>query len=297
MSSEPETPSMPGAPAATLASVGAALRAERERQGLSIEEMAARIKFAPRQLLALEAGEPAALPKGTFLRGMVRSYAHSLHLDEAPLLANLQAPDNAHGDVRAVQAGDTEFPRTSQTVRLNRYLYGAAAMLVALGVFWTASRPPVAEQTVMQDIALAPEQPASAVVALSSSAPVVAPPEAEAARPSAASEVPTSPELSVSPVSAVAAAKPVVTEEQLRKRPIHLVFTADSWAEIRDVNGELLLSRMNPAGSEKWIGGLRRAPYQITIGRPDAVKLFYRGREINLSQYQATNGVVRFTLE
>jgi hypothetical protein len=52
-----------------------------------------------------------------------------------------------------------------------------------------------------------------------------------------------------------------------------------------DVNGEILLSRTNPRGSEKWIGGPRRAPYDITIAHPDTVKLYYRGKEVDLTPY------------
>lgn len=298
MSSEQQTAETMNAAGHTTSAIGATLRAERERQGLSIEDMAARIKFAPRQLLALEADDFAALPEGAFLRGLVRSYARSLHLDESPLLAGLQTPVAAHGDVSAVQAGGAEFPHVSRTMRLNRYLYAAAAILVVLGVLWAGSRTPVVEQAVVvQDIALTPEQPVSAVTAVVAPASAIAAPKSDAPPPAAASEAPVPARLTVVPVPAAPVEKTVLTDERLRKRPIHIVFDGDSWMEIKDVNGEVLLSRMNAAGSEKWIGGNRRAPYQIAIGRPDAVKMFYRGREINLSQYQAASGVVRFTLE
>lgn len=299
MSSEQQAAEVMNAAGQASPAIGATLRAAREQQGLSIGEMAARIKFAPRQLQALEEGNFAALPQGTFLRGLVRSYARSLHLDEQPLLAALPAPPVEHGDVGAVQAGGTEFPRASRTVRLNRYLYAAAAMLVVLGVVWTGNHVPVEEQTVVvQELVLTPEPPASAVTggeapASAAAAPVVAevpaivPPGTAVAQARSAA-VATAPAV---------AEKPAVAEDQLRKRPIHVIFNADTWMEIKDVNGEMLLSRMNPAGSEKWIGGNRRAPYQIAIGRTEAVKMFYRGREIDLSQYQAASGVVRFTLE
>jgi cytoskeleton protein RodZ len=89
----------------------------------------------------------------------------------------------------------------------------------------------------------------------------------------------------------VAASAPAVTDkppvplELLKRRPLHFVFSEDAWAEVKDVNGDLLLSRTNPRGSEKWIGGPKRAPYDITITPPTSVKLYYRGKEIDLSPY------------
>ncbi|HYL88646.1 MAG TPA: helix-turn-helix transcriptional regulator, partial [Burkholderiales bacterium] len=58
--------------------VGGTLKAAREERGLSIAEVAQSLKFAPRQLEALEQERFDLLPGGTFVRGMVRSYARLL---------------------------------------------------------------------------------------------------------------------------------------------------------------------------------------------------------------------------
>jgi cytoskeleton protein RodZ len=71
----------------------------------------------------------------------------------------------------------------------------------------------------------------------------------------------------------------------LKRRPLHFVFSEKTWAEVIDVNGNILLSKTNPGGSEQWIGGPKRAPYDITIGHPESVKLYYKGKEIDLSPY------------
>ena len=54
------------------------LREARERLGLSVADVAAQIKFAPRQIEALEADDFKHLPEAAFLRGFVRSYAKIL---------------------------------------------------------------------------------------------------------------------------------------------------------------------------------------------------------------------------
>jgi cytoskeleton protein RodZ len=119
------------------------------------------------------------------------------------------------------------------------------------------------------------------------------------AKPQMAVIVPAKPKAALPvPVVAAAAVPPVpgVPLEQLKKRPIHIVFSEDAWMEIKDVNGEILLSRMNTAGSEKWIGGGRRAPYQVAIGKASAVRIYYKGREVDLSQHKQT-GLVHLVLE
>jgi cytoskeleton protein RodZ len=88
----------------------------------------------------------------------------------------------------------------------------------------------------------------------------------------------------------VQTAKPDVSLDALKKRPIHIVFTGETWMEIVDTNGEVLLSRTNPAGSDKWIGGGRRAPYEISIGTVRAVKITYKGREVDLSRFAPDQG-------
>src|ERR1039458_7621063 len=70
-----------------LTSLGRMLREARERFGLSVADVAAQIKFAPRQIEALEADDFKHLPEAAFLRGFVRSYAKILHLDAQTLLA------------------------------------------------------------------------------------------------------------------------------------------------------------------------------------------------------------------
>jgi cytoskeleton protein RodZ len=70
-------------------SVGASLRQERLRQGLSLETLASRTKISQRFLEAIEAGDFARLPGLVFVRNFVRQFASSLGMDPEPLLAAL----------------------------------------------------------------------------------------------------------------------------------------------------------------------------------------------------------------
>src|SRR6185503_3070141 len=53
----------------------AAFAARRVELGMSLDDVANQLKFSPRLIEALEAGEFDKLPGPTFARGMLRSYA------------------------------------------------------------------------------------------------------------------------------------------------------------------------------------------------------------------------------
>ena len=338
MNTTPETPSIPESPSSQTAcvSVGAALRAAREAQGLSVADVAERVKFSVRQVEALEADDAEHLPEGAFLRGFVRSYARVLRLDEAALLAALPTSPALHGDVSEVQAGGSEFPTTQPSRRKNVYLLGGALLAaLVLGVFvWSQQAAPKLEKVLIEEIKLPEVMMASAVTPAASgiaavssveapdakkqpeqtapvtmqasqpketvSAKVVANKSKEAAQiapPAPGKAITAEPAVVAAPVSApLVSGKQEMQLAQLKKRPIHIVFNDEAWMEIIDTNGEVLLSRMNAAGSEKWIGGGRRAPYQVAIGKVSAVRIYYKGREVDMSQYKQT-GLVHLVLE
>lgn len=90
------------APTTQAPSMGASLRALRVAQGLSAEDVSARIKFSPRQIMALEEERWDELPTGVSLRGLVRNYARLLGADDAGLVDSV-APK---APVQAVRPAD-----------------------------------------------------------------------------------------------------------------------------------------------------------------------------------------------
>jgi cytoskeleton protein RodZ len=66
---------------------GEHLKREREMRGVSLEEIAAATRIAPRFLAALESEQWDSLPGGVFNRGFIRSVARYLGLDEDTLVA------------------------------------------------------------------------------------------------------------------------------------------------------------------------------------------------------------------
>ena len=119
--------------AASPASLGTMLREARERLGLRVEDVAVQIKFAPRQIEALEADDYKHLPEPAFLRGFVRSYAKILNLDSKPLLAAL--PQEKTSTPELIPASvNVPYPVDNTSQRQNLVMLGAALLLAVIAV-------------------------------------------------------------------------------------------------------------------------------------------------------------------
>lgn len=73
--------------------LGPLLRVEREKKGLSIDDVALYLKISGRVILALEEGDESDLPHNVYVRGFVRSYAIFLGFNDEELTAALEAVD------------------------------------------------------------------------------------------------------------------------------------------------------------------------------------------------------------
>jgi cytoskeleton protein RodZ len=88
---------------ATGATPGAQLLAARQVLGWTPEQVAEQLKWSPRQVLALEAGDYKALPGIATVRGFLRAYAKLLKLDPAPLVAQYDQQNGSAQDVIPVR--------------------------------------------------------------------------------------------------------------------------------------------------------------------------------------------------
>jgi cytoskeleton protein RodZ len=80
------------------------------------------------------------------------------------------------------------------------------------------------------------------------------------------------------------------------KDTVRLVFGGESWTEVKDGRGRLLLSRINPPGTEQLLRG--KPPFSLAIGNAVAVQLVYNGKPVDLSPYiNRYGGTARLSLE
>lgn len=93
-----------------VASFGERLKREREKRGMTLEEVAGVTKISVRNLRALEEEKFELMPGGIFNRGFVRSYAKHLGLDDQQVVADYR--EAAGESVSTPDAPDT--PSTPQ---------------------------------------------------------------------------------------------------------------------------------------------------------------------------------------
>lgn len=74
-----------------MASLGAQLKQEREKQGMTLEQISLATKIGTRMLRALEEEHFDQLPGGIFNKGFIRAYARCLHMDEDQAIADYVA--------------------------------------------------------------------------------------------------------------------------------------------------------------------------------------------------------------
>ena len=114
-------------------SVGKTLREAREQLGLTVNDVANRIKFAPKQIEWLEADDYIRLPEAAFVRGFVRSYARLLELDPARLISGLPSSHVQTSSAQEVRSVEIPLP-SAFSARRHNIIWLAAALVVAVSL-------------------------------------------------------------------------------------------------------------------------------------------------------------------
>ncbi|WP_454721630.1 MULTISPECIES: helix-turn-helix domain-containing protein [Cupriavidus] len=300
--------------------IGERLMQARKDQRFSLEDVSARLKVAAHKLAAIEQGDVAALPDVTFAKGVMRAYARMLHIDIDALLARFHAQAVPVVEIGMRREGGLnesfdDRNRFGSSSSGGRWIW--LALVVALigggALFgldhfkqWLEARkeglsaPPAVEAAAQPGgepgtvtAALPPVMSASDAPAPSEAPAASGPVAPEAAMPAAtapaAAPVAASPAPAAAAVPAVATAAAAAGSGELRIR-----FAADTWYEIRDRSGKVILGGTARAGEDLSGGGT--PPYKVVIGNVKGVESLTRnGTPVDLAASNRNN-VARLTL-
>jgi cytoskeleton protein RodZ len=276
------------------ASVGQILREAREAQGLALENAAIRLHLMQRQIEAMEADDFASLGQPVFARGFVRNYARLLGLVPEGLLARMEGAPAEPATVSPLPAPSFRSWLTSPWLLL-LLLGGLLLGAIPVALYWWLNsdvEEPPAPAPVQQSRAAPAPVPAPAAAPEKEPVPAMEVPLA--APPAVLPEaVPAGP-AAVPPAVPADAGAPAAPVPGTAKGALHLEFGADSWAEIKDASGNMLVRKLNPAGSSVDVSGT--PPFNLVIGNAAQAKLTYNGRPIDLKPFVDVT-VARFTLE
>ncbi|MFM2088621.1 MAG: hypothetical protein RLZZ237_3490 [Pseudomonadota bacterium] len=302
-----------------LASAGAQLKAQREALGWPVEQVADQLKLAPRQVIALEAGDTAALPNVAVVRGFVRAYAKVVRLDAAPLVALIEVAAAPTQDPvapvrREISAtfSESRFPSMTQRSSSSPVVWIVGAVVVvavaAFGAYKLGYVPaallahvdtkekeadhpamsgPVETTLIKPGQDLTPVQTPS-VPLISVPPPANDTQTGTAASAAAATPTPT-PAVAVpaapapAPVAEAAAVTPPAAAAA-GANVLVLKLEQDSWVEIRRRGTTPLVSRMMRAGSTETFN--LTGPATLVVGKPGAVQATLRGSKLDLPTVQ-----------
>ena len=292
---------------------GAWLREARTARGIHIAALAATLKVPQAKLEALEADQHQDMPDATFVRALAKAMCRALKVDAAPVLALL--PKGQELELDRVSKGLNQ-PFRERAVRgdapvLDKLRHPAALgslglLLAAAAVYWLPSH--WLERAVDTAAVAVPaqEQPVPGGAASATAPPVVAPDVSVAQSPVGA--VPESlPAAQAAPVASLGASQPVqlapvapqvarmeTPRAALELAAVRLRAHADTWGEVIDARGQVLLSRLLRSGEQTDLQA--QAPVKLRVGNVAGTELLMRGERVDLAAV-ARDNVARLELQ
>lgn len=276
------------------ATAGALLRAARERKGMTLAALAAAIKVSARKLDALERDALDELPDTTFARALAQSVCRQLRIDAKPVLALLPAaPAWANTRLEEVARGSrtplapARRGADMQARRGLRPVFWLAGLLLLGAAALLYGRP---DELARWWASVMPAPPAAAPAPVTAKTIEAAPAPAPAAASAAAADAPASAAGEAAPAS------PAVVVETVHSAPtgeaaaasgadpagvLVLRASGESWVEVRDASGQLLLSRTLLAGEAVGLDGA--PPLRAVIGNAGATSVSFRGAAVDLA--------------
>jgi len=267
---------------------GGLLRAARERQGVQLAMLATAMKVPQRKLELLEADRIDELPDPSFTRALALSLCRSLKIEPEPVLARL--PRAGADELAQVTLGlNAPFKDRSaggSALEWRRFanlpmLAGLVLVLGAVAVYWLP-------------LSIWPKlggDAATRVATITSTPPTAASPSATieggtVTEPGAATAA------AATAASAAGLAAPGVVETVFSAPAepasvpvaggmLMLRAASESWVEVRDAAGRVLLSRSLAPGEAAGLDGA--LPLRVVVGNAEATQVTFRGQPVALA--------------
>jgi cytoskeleton protein RodZ len=278
---------------------GEMLKAARLANGVHIAALAASIKVSVQKLELLEADRFDELPDPTFARALAQTVCRFLKVDPVPVLAKLPEPGTPSKLEHVARGLNQPFrdsgSRGGDAVKLSALSRPAVwlplLLVIAAIVLWLlppgmlklpdgfgSAEAPDAQGAATTTVPVMPPTEPAASETVHSAPLVVDPPVASPASAPVAGLAPAS---AVSPVAA-------------QSGPVVVQTAAESWLEVRDAKGRVLVSRLVAAGETLELAG--EFPLRVRIGNAGGTKVTVRGQPFDLTPFVRDN-VARFDIK
>lgn len=298
-------------------SLGARLRAAREKRRLSLHQAAQDMHVSDDIIAALERNDYKPLGAAIFVHGHLRNYARLLGLPEDQVLAEYEHTSSklVPPPLMTLKPGGNVLARR---VGLQAFSVTVIVVLVVLAVVWWQHRvqAPSASSVEQANITAQTKLPASVspvAVSLavtptlhageakrepaSAPAPIAATPYPAARTAKAVTEPqPGVQAMTTISGSAKQAQSPATGVSEPQGPVIHVQFvvTQASWIEVYDATGKRLFYSTAPAGDNLKLSGI--GPLQVFLGYSPGVSIELNGVPFNQTSFAQPNNTARFRL-
>ena len=270
---------------------GACLREAREAAGLSVDEVATRLKMPVQGIRSLEQEDWQRLGAPVFVRGQLRSYARLLGVDLEPLLQQAQlAPIEP---VKLVSHTHTPKARRIMESAARRAVYVVITAVFAVPV-WYAVRNSQDPKPSTASLDVVPGEPAATVASSAGSATGsgngadAGPAEAAASKPAAAPTAAPATAPYIASLTPMPRSNAVATGAVLSLR-----FNDESWIQVSAPDGSTVEQAIVHSGEQRSYepGTVGR----VKLGNAAAVEVQQGGSIVDVKPYQRGN-VARFAV-
>ena len=256
-------------------SAGDLIREAREALGMHPEALASALKVPTRKIEALESGDLDEMPDLAFTRALAAAVCRHLKLEPSTVLALLPVAVPTHLPTphmrESLRNEDGQMGRvqTASSLDASKGLFRRPLWLAAIILFALAAAMPFLPE-LLKMLGLGASESLARIQAPTHSTNDSVPTMRSAVQPLA-------PVASAPAAAAPRAASSAVPQAALPATAAPLVLTAsgESWLQVTDASGRVLVSRNLFAGDSVPLTG--KAPYRLIVGRVEAVSIAYQG--------------------
>jgi cytoskeleton protein RodZ len=258
-----------------LLEIGRRLKAARESQGLTIQDLATRTRIHAAYLVKIEAGIVEGLPGPTFVRGFMRNYIQTLGIDDHSLVEAVaelgQAPPSVPPP-QPMSLSTTEKLLGMETEKTNwtKWLLIGALLILVVWVGYLVVRVSTSGDSTPTPAATPAAQPPTAAP----SAPAPPPGATPAATPAA-----PGPASSIAPGSQAPPGRPGAVAEPRSNLRLTVRGLEDTWVRLALDRQPAVDVLVHPAESLNFDAN---DEIRLTVGRSQGVSIYLNGEEVAL---------------
>lgn len=283
---------------------GQMLADARKALNLTQKEVATRLNFTVSLVINIENEQFDSKLPATFTRGYLKSYARLVNVAEEDVLASYDLLGVAATQQAEMQSFSRITEKQAENNRLMWISYFIVALLIASTVvWWVQEHESDSQPTTIQTTSTArlsniednkPIVEANSRLNNNEQATLNESNNSINKQVAADKKLTTTSESNVEKPLVVSLEKNTATQEQqLTISTVVFKFSGDCWVNIYDATGERVAWGIKKAGYVMKISG--KAPFNITLGKPELVTITFNGTPVDMSKFGAGN-IAKFTL-